>query len=161
MTTQERDKQAAEESRRVQNVILAYRRLPPKKKARVDTLFALLDQSDDPAEQQEIALAVGEILVPELVGMKGTAGKVANLEDGVSEETKNKVDAYRKHVGREIRKRRGELLMTQAELAAKAGIPQSHISRLEDGQHAPTAKTIERLAQALQIEPSKLDVLYD
>ena len=83
------------------------------------------------------------------------------LKEGVSDETKGKVDKYRRYVGSEIRKRRGELQMTQEELAAKAGIPQSHISRLEDGRHAPTAKTIERLARALDTEPSQLDILHE
>jgi ribosome-binding protein aMBF1 (putative translation factor) len=99
--------------------------------------------------------------VPELVGLADTAGKVVDLEEGVSKETKEKVDAYRRHVGAAIRQRRGELRMTQEELAAKSGIPQSHISKLEDGKHSPTAKTIDRLAKALDTEPSKLDVLYD
>jgi len=152
---------AAEERKRVQQVVLAYRRLPQTKKKRVDELFDLLENSEDPNDQQEIALAVAEILVPNLVGMSGCAGTVADLEEGVTEETKQKVDNYRKHVGAAIRKRRGELDMTQEELAARAGIPQSHISRLEDGKHAPTARTIERLAKALDTEPSKLDVLYD
>jgi DNA-binding XRE family transcriptional regulator len=152
---------AAEERERVQQIVLAYRRLPQSKKNRIDQLFELLDNSDDPNEQQEIALAVAEILVPNLIGLKGCAGKTADLEEGVSSETKEKVDNYRKHVGAAIRKRRGELDMTQEELAKRAGILQSHISRLEDGKHAPTARTIERLARALETEPSKLDILYD
>ncbi|HJT76408.1 MAG TPA: helix-turn-helix transcriptional regulator [Gemmataceae bacterium] len=161
MQEMERPEQGADWKRQVQQVVLAYRRLPPKKKARVDKLFELLEKSDDLAEQNEIALAVAEILLPESVEMTGCAGRVVNMEEGVSDETKRRVDAYRKHVGAAIRKRRGELQMTQAELAAKAGLPQSHISRLEDGQHAPTAKTIERLARALNTEPSQLDILYD
>jgi DNA-binding XRE family transcriptional regulator len=161
MATKEKNETGAEERRQVQAVVLAYRRLPKKKKARADELFDLLERSEDLEEQTEIAFAVAEILLPGLVGMTGCAGKVADLEEGVSDETKAKVDAYRMHVGASIRKRRGELQMTQAELAAKAGLPQSHISRLEDGQHAPTAKTIERLAKALDTLPSQLDILYN
>jgi DNA-binding XRE family transcriptional regulator len=151
----------SEQKRLVQKIFLAYRRLPSKKKERVDKLAELLDQSEDSDEQTEIALAIGEILVPELVGVDKCAGNTADLEEGVSDRTKRKVDAYRMHVGTAIRQRRGELQLTQEELAKKAGIPQSHISRLEDGQHSPTAKTIERLARALETEPSKLDILYD
>jgi DNA-binding XRE family transcriptional regulator len=153
--------QAAEQKKHVQQVVLAYRRMPPRKKARVDRLFELLDNSDDASEQEEIALAICEIIVPQLVGMTACAGKTADLAEGVTDEAKGKVDAYRRHVGAAIRKRRGELQLTQERLAELAGIPQSHISRLEDGRHAPTAKTIERLANALETEPSKLDILYD
>jgi ribosome-binding protein aMBF1 (putative translation factor) len=153
----------AEDRKQVERLVLAYSRLPPNKKSRVEKLIALLGKSEDGSdEQQEIAHAFSEILLPELVGsMKKERGKIAVLAEGVAEETKGKVDAYRRHVGAQIRKRRGELQMTQEELAAKAGIPQSHISRLEDGRHAPTAKTIERLARALDTDPSKLDILCD
>jgi len=159
MTTQELDLSAVR--RQAKALILAYHRLPQNKKTRVDELIRLLEQAEDLNEQDEIAMAAGEILVPEMTKMNGLSGEIADLAEGVSDATKRKVDAYRKHVGGAIKRRRGELQMTQAELAAKAGLPQSHISRLEDGQHAPTARTIERLAQALDTEPQKLDVLYD
>jgi DNA-binding transcriptional regulator YiaG len=161
MATKEKNESLADRSRLIRDIFLAYRRLAPKKRERVDALFGLLAQTEDPEEQAEIALGAAEILVPHVVGKAGCAGKIADLEEGVSDETKQKVDSYRRHVGSAIRQRRGELQLTQAELAARAGIPQSHISRLEDGMHAPTAKTIERLARALETEPSKLDILYD
>jgi len=47
--------------------------------------------------------------------------------------------------------------LTQAELAAKAGLPQSHISRLEQGQHSPTHKTLQKIADALHIKLADLD----
>jgi DNA-binding XRE family transcriptional regulator len=159
MATQELELTA--NRRQAQAVILAYRRLPQNKKARVEELMRLLQLSNDLDEQEEIAMAVGEILVPQLTKMNGLAGETVDLAEGVPEEAKQKVDAYRKHVGRAIKRRRGELQMTQDELADKAGLLQSHISRLEDGKHAPTAKTIERLAKALETEPARLDPLYE
>lgn len=55
---------------------------------------------------------------------------------------------------REARERAG---LTQDELAARAEMDQSTISRLEtDPNPNPTSKTIQRLAAALGIAPSKL-----
>lgn len=38
--------------------------------------------------------------------------------------------------------------MTQAELEDATGLPQSHISRLENGVHSPSASTLEKIAKA-------------
>jgi transcriptional regulator with XRE-family HTH domain len=79
----------------------------------------------------------------------------------VSKGAKDTVAAYYGNTGKAIKRRREQLKMTQEELADKSGLPQSHISRLEAGKHAPTRQTIERVAKALKIEPGKLDLLYD
>jgi DNA-binding transcriptional regulator YiaG len=63
-------------------------------------------------------------------------------------------------VGGEIRKRRKKLGLSQKELAERVGIPQTHVSRLETGKHAPTHVTVERLAKALKTAPHKLDSGY-
>lgn len=47
--------------------------------------------------------------------------------------------------------------MTQSQLAKATGVPQSHISRLERGQHFPTQRTIHRMATALQVSPTFFD----
>ncbi len=46
----------------------------------------------------------------------------------------------------ELRERHG---LTQAELAARCGIDQGDISRIERGSTSPTAKTLQRIAVAL------------
>lgn len=49
-----------------------------------------------------------------------------------------------------IRSRRLQLCMTQAEVAARAGIPQPHLSRLETGRAGtPTIAVLDRIAFAL------------
>lgn len=48
-----------------------------------------------------------------------------------------------------IKSCREEKGLTQAELAEKSGLPQSHISRLERGKHSPSRVTIEKIARAL------------
>lgn len=46
-------------------------------------------------------------------------------------------------------RRRGELGLTQAELARRMGTSHSAISRLESGQHRTSMATLQRLAEAL------------
>jgi DNA-binding XRE family transcriptional regulator len=102
----------------------------------------------------EILETIVEVIFPEdIVG--GVARAVP--EDP---ETRNRVNAARRYVGQQIHARREELGWTQAQLARKAHIPQSHISRLEAGKHAPTRTTIEHLAKVLQVRPSRLDPGY-
>jgi transcriptional regulator with XRE-family HTH domain len=51
--------------------------------------------------------------------------------------------------GKAIRDRRTALGMTQTQLAARAGMTQAAISRLEHGGSTPTIPLLERLAAAL------------
>jgi DNA-binding XRE family transcriptional regulator len=46
--------------------------------------------------------------------------------------------------------RREALGLSQRELAKRAGVSHTVISRIESGQHAPSVKTVERLADALR-----------
>lgn len=55
---------------------------------------------------------------------------------------------------REIRTKR---LMTQRELAEKAGVTHSTVSRIETGwQQNPSFRTVKRLATALGVRPEEL-----
>jgi DNA-binding XRE family transcriptional regulator len=60
-------------------------------------------------------------------------------------------------VGGRIRALREQAGLTQAELAQKSGLPQSHISRLENSQHSPSRVTLEKLAAALGVPLGDLD----
>jgi ribosome-binding protein aMBF1 (putative translation factor) len=125
------------------------RALDPESIENLRELFHLLRASTDDEERQEISGAIVEILIPEsLEGIDSAAP---------SEEVRRRVDAYYRQVGATIRRRRQALRLTQAKLAALTGLPQSHISRLEHGQHAPTSATIERLATALKTTIESLD----
>ncbi|QDV56400.1 helix-turn-helix domain-containing protein [Rosistilla oblonga] len=61
------------------------------------------------------------------------------------------------YVSKQIRTERKQAGLTQEELARKSGIPQSHISRLENGEHSPSFLTLEKLADAMKIPVSRLD----
>lgn len=56
-----------------------------------------------------------------------------------------------------IREAREAAGLTQAELSQQSGLPQSHISRLEQGKHSPTARTLEKIATALKLHHSHFD----
>lgn len=55
---------------------------------------------------------------------------------------------------RDLRKEAG---MTQEDLAKKSGLPQSHISRLENGMHSPSSTTIKKLAEAIGVSTASFD----
>ena len=55
-----------------------------------------------------------------------------------------------------LREARRRALLTQDQLAAKSGIDQTTISRLESGTGSPSLKTLAKLARALKMEPSSL-----
>jgi HTH-type transcriptional regulator / antitoxin HipB len=55
-------------------------------------------------------------------------------------------------LGQAVRSRRLELGMSQVELAERAGMTQSAVSRLEAGGAVPTIGVLERLATALNAD---------
>lgn len=57
--------------------------------------------------------------------------------------------------GADFRERRTRLGLTQAEVAARCGVPQPNISAIENGRVQPSAATIERLERALRRRPSE------
>jgi ribosome-binding protein aMBF1 (putative translation factor) len=60
-------------------------------------------------------------------------------------------------LGQLVYDRRTQLGITQAELAARAGMTQPQLSRLESGGATPTVPLLARLAQALDAE---LDITF-
>jgi DNA-binding XRE family transcriptional regulator len=60
-------------------------------------------------------------------------------------------------ISEKIRTLRAAAGLTQGQLAEKSGLPQSHISRLENGQHSPSRATMEKIAKALDLPVSEFD----
>jgi transcriptional regulator with XRE-family HTH domain len=60
------------------------------------------------------------------------------------------------HVGKRIANERERRLLTQAELAQRAGISQSTLSQIESGRVSPHIGTLRKIARALEIEPQEL-----
>ncbi len=124
---------------------------PAGRWSQVKELAGLLEEEQDAAEKAEIIKTLFEVLFPEGLGA------VADAEGDADDAARRRLQAYRRKVGLAIRQRRKELGMTQEQLAASACLPQSHVSRLEKGRHAPTQQTMERVAAALKTTPSRLD----
>ncbi len=64
---------------------------------------------------------------------------------------------WAKTVGRRIREFREAAGWNQSQLAEKAGLTQSHISRLENAEHSATNFTLEKIAKALGVPIARLD----
>ncbi|GEM_PF-722248 len=78
----------------------------------------------------------------------------------LSEEEQEKPEEYVnwiEWISKKIREVRQNAELTQEELANKAGLPQSHISRLERGKHSPSHMTLKKIAKALCIDVTELD----
>ncbi len=59
-------------------------------------------------------------------------------------------------IGGNLRRLREDRLLTQAELAEKAGIALSSLVRIENDQVDPRFTSIRKLAQALDVHPREL-----
>lgn len=62
----------------------------------------------------------------------------------------------RKIVGRNVRRIRQEIGLTQEQFAERAGFAQQYVSSLENGRRNPTVVTIYELSQALGVAPMDL-----
>ena len=154
MTTSTKRRRLAPGQKRAIDCIL---RLRLSQQERVFELVDLFRKSESAAERVEIAAVLAEVL------FGGPEAVVATpiYAEQVSEKARQALSTHRDYVAKQIRKRRHQLKMTQEELAEKAGLPQSHICRLERGQHAPTHLTVEKLARALDVRMSDIDPSFD
>ena len=60
------------------------------------------------------------------------------------------------YIGEKLREVRTKRLLTQDELAEKAGVSQSTIANIERNNAEPQFRTIRKLAKALDVDPTKL-----
>jgi DNA-binding XRE family transcriptional regulator len=65
------------------------------------------------------------------------------------------------HIGKTVRELREAAGLNQTDLAKKAGLTQSHISRIENAEHHPTNFTLEKIAKALGVKVSQIDPCLD
>jgi len=62
--------------------------------------------------------------------------------------------------GRKIKELRKRLGMTQSDLAERVAVDNKHISCIESGKNFPSPDLIDRLGQALHVEPKDLFEFY-
>jgi DNA-binding XRE family transcriptional regulator len=122
-----------------------------------DDLFELLQEwrkADNVEEQESIHHAMEEVLaqVPAT-----TRPFFPNEEEPLSRGLKR----WAEHVGQKIRDIRTQAGFTQSDLASRAGLPQSHISRLENAEHSATHLTLEKIANALGVPVGEIDPSAD
>lgn len=60
-------------------------------------------------------------------------------------------------VGDKIRQYRKAAKLTQTELEDRSGLPQSHISRIENGKLSPSRETLTKIASALGVHLKEFD----
>lgn len=121
-----------------------------------DDLFELFQGwagTDDPAEHESIRRAMEEILAQTPV----RATPMPMPEHPVAPGARR----WAEHVGGKIKEFREQAKLSQVQLADKAGLPQSHVSRLENAKHTATHLTLEKIARALGVSVGDLDPCAD
>jgi len=119
-------------------------------KADRSDLFELLTEwgkETDPDERANVQDAMLEIIAAEPI----TATPL-DLDPSASLSTE-----FAKFFGRKVKQLREKAGLSQQQLAETIGIPQSYVSRIENGEHAPTFKTRAKFAGAFGVETRELD----
>lgn len=98
----------------------------------------------------EIVEAITELFNPD-----GLGKVIKNVQ--TDEKISKRLNDYQAEIGKKIKLLRVKKEWSQEQLAAKAGIKQSHVSRLEGGIHTPSDLTIQKLADALGVHPGEID----
>jgi len=102
----------------------------------------------DEEERQSAFRAINEILAQ-------STDRVSNHD--IVQVPATDLQSWLTFVSGRIKDARKKANLTQDQLAEKTGIPQSHISRLEKGEHSPTFKTLEKIAEAVGCPVSDFD----
>lgn len=118
------------------------RRLSEAELADLWTLVKEFGQAKDPADQEGALRTMLEII-------DGSNEDIVQLPLADSGTESAEVEKWRAWVGGRVRAARTEANLTQEELAARSGLPQSHISRIENGRLSPSRTTLEKVAGAV------------
>ena len=105
--------------------------------------------SDDPEDREEAIKTCLEILSP--------IPPSAKVSPMVADDNEASLGTWTGFVSDRVKKARLDAALTQEQLAEKAGIPQSHVSRIETGKHSPTQMTLQKIATALSLPLSHFD----
>jgi DNA-binding XRE family transcriptional regulator len=114
------------------------RGLPKEDKADLFELSRVLFSAENEEDIQSAAAAFQEILDQ----------KNATVVPFAAEEAPKHLDNWLSDVSQRIKAAREAAGLTQEALEQATGLPQSHISRLENGVHSPSSVTLEKIAKA-------------
>lgn len=104
--------------------------------------------SDDEETSQSAQRAIDEIL-------EDRPGRVIFAD--TTEPPGNELNKWMEFVSEKVRAARTAAGLTQEQLSERSGLPQSHISKIENRVHSPTSRTLARIAKALGISPLEFD----
>lgn len=122
-----------------------------------DDLFLLFIAYRD-ANSAEERVAANDGMM-EILEQQKVSVKTLPMNEG---ETKSpKLKKWIAWVSKKIHDLREERKLSQVDLASRAGLPQSHVSRLENGKHSPSRYTLEKLADAMGVDVSEFDPSVD
>ena len=113
-------------------------------------LYKLIPSLFSGNEEEKCA---AQVTVNEILDQECFSIQKLEIPDAPTDE----LSAWIVYVSRRLKELRDQAGMTQEQMSKKSGIPQSHISRLERGEHSPTSKTIEKLAHALNVKAWQID----
>lgn len=107
-----------------------------------DTLEVLNEMIQSHTKEEIVAAeeTIREILKPK-------TGQIVVMSSLRSRD--DKVEKWSAFAGQKVRDFRKEAGLTQQELAERASLPQSHVSRIENDEVSPNRMTIEKIAKAL------------
>jgi DNA-binding XRE family transcriptional regulator len=118
-----------------------------------DDLFALVKELAF-ATTDEDRFGICDTMVEILDGRTVTVERADLSEPGAQPE---KWQKWTDWVSKKIRDARTGAGLTQEQLAERTGLPQSHISRIENAKHSPSQATIKKIAAALGKQISFFD----
>lgn len=138
-------------------VAVIVRRLQELPKEDSDVIYELVNDlrsAQSTEDEQDAREAIMEILDQQPVR--------ASTFDLTDERAKpDELRKWIKWVGDKIRHFRNLEGLTQQQLEECTGLPQSHISRIENGKHSPSRMTLEKIAKALKVPLHEFDPNVD
>jgi len=118
-----------------------------------DDLFPLVKDLSS-ASTDEDRLGICDTMI-EILDSRTATIDPSGLEDTSS--TSERWQKWVDWVSKRIKDARTEANLTQKDVAEKSGLPQSHVSRIENAKHSPSRTTIEKIAKALDKPVSYFD----
>ena len=126
------------------------RRMPIEDRNDLFELVQELPKAESQEDIDGICAAMREILAQETL-------TVRPLDLTTDEEPGPGLRQWIDLISRRVRDARESAGITQVELAERSGLPQSHISRIENGKLSPSHATLEKLARGLDRPLSDFD----
>jgi len=125
-------------------------RLPSEDQKELYELVKGIAGQKDAEEVDAICRAMLEILDQEPSGLKV-------LDPAQPQNRPDKLEKWVSFIADRVQTLRKAAKMTQVELAERAGLPQSHISRIEKAKLSPSRATLEKITNALNVKLCDLD----